>query len=202
MALRALIFTLCLAAGAAAPKPADASLEDEASAFVADRGGRLVEILGLPHGDDRRSRFGAWLAESFNLEVMARLALGPYRKLATDAQIDAFNAAFFGYIVATSEARFDTFAGYDFRVARARSMSDAAAVVRARIVAPEGGNQVVDFRVERGAAGRLRIVDIAVEGLSMLKTQRDEFGAIIRRDGLDGLVESLKVRAGEIAAGD
>ena len=199
MALRASVLVLCL--WAAASKPAGAGLEDEAADFVADRGGLLVEILDLPHGGDRRERFAAWLVESFDLDVMARLALGPYRKLATEEQIDAFRASFSDFIVAAFEARFDAFAGYGFEVARARPLGDDAAVVRADIVAPEGGDRVADFRVRRDGDGRLRIVDVAVEGLSMLKTQRDEFGAVVRRDGFDGLIESLNARAGELVAG-
>ena len=33
-----------------------------------------------------------------------------------------------------------------------------------------------------------------VEGVSMAATQRSEFDAIVRRDGVDGLIEVLRVK--------
>ena len=50
---------------------------------------------------------------------------------------------------------------------------------------------VVDFRV-RPTNGTFKLIDVVVEGLSMLKTQRDEFSSVIQRNGVDGLIASLQ----------
>ena len=42
--------------------------------------------------------------------------------------------------------------------------------------------------------GKKQIVDVMVEGTSMAATQRSEFDAIVRRDGVDGLIEVLRVK--------
>ncbi len=183
-----------------ASAPACASLDEEAGAFVGEQGDQLLEILGLPAGEERRDEFAVWLTDVFNLEELASLALGAYKASATEEQLDAYDVAFADYIAVTYEARFDTFTGYDFSVTRTRPMSDDEAVVRTNIVGPQGNVYVVDFRVQQGEAGPFQVTDIAVEGLSMLKTQRDEFSAVIQRDGIDGLIEVLKDRAKEVAA--
>ncbi len=51
----------------------------------------------------------------------------------------------------------------------------------------------VDWRV-RGDAGTYKVVDIIIEGASMVITQRDEFASVIRRSGgnLQGLLARLR----------
>jgi len=49
----------------------------------------------------------------------------------------------------------------------------------------------VDWRVRNGE-DQLKIIDVVVEGVSMLLTQRDEFASVIQRSG--GNVEGLLAR--------
>jgi phospholipid transport system substrate-binding protein len=181
-------------AGFLASAVAWAGIEDDASVFVDGHGTELIEILDLPQGQERRSHFQTWLSDTFNLDALANLALGPYLGTATDDQMAAYEEAFARYIVVTYEARFDTFSGYDFSVVRARPMGDDDAIVRTNIAGPDGNSYVVDFRVELYEDATFQVIDVAVEGLSMLKTQRDEFSAVIQRDGIDGLITSLNER--------
>jgi len=200
MMLRNLLLACSLVLVTAAGLPAQADIEDDASTFVEDRGETLLDIMALPAGQDRRGEFETWLTDAFNLPKLAGLALGPYQNVVTGEQLEAYDAAFSEYIVVTYEARFDTFTGYDFSVQRTRPMNDDEAVVRTNIAGPGGELYIVDFRVQENDDGRLQVIDIAVEGLSMLKTQRDEFGAVIQRDGVDGLIESLRERSEFVAA--
>jgi phospholipid transport system substrate-binding protein len=59
----------------------------------------------------------------------------------------------------------------------------------------------VDWRVRKDNAGGFKIVDIDVEGVSMLLTQREEFGSVIQRSGGDiaGLNKTLEQK---LASGD
>ncbi|MBC6440431.1 MAG: ABC transporter substrate-binding protein [Rhodospirillales bacterium] len=198
--LRKTVLTILLTIGMATT--AQANLEDDASAFIADHGNKMIEILGLPHGQDRRDTFEAWLTEAFDLDKLAELALGPYRKTVTEGQMAAYDEAFAHYIVRTYEARLDGFTGYDFSVMGTRPMNVTDAVVRTNIVSPEGDVYVVDFRIEKGDDEQLHVIDVAIEGLSMLKTQREEFSAVIQRDGIDGLISSLNERADAIASAE
>ena len=45
-----------------------------------------------------------------------------------------------------------------------------------------------------------KIVDVMVAGVSMVVTQRSEFGAVIQRQGVDGLIESLRMQVSKIPA--
>ena len=66
------------------------------------------------------------------------------------------------------------------------------------IGSPGGGAPArVDWRV-RGAPGAYKIIDVVVEGISMVVTQRSEFASVIRRGGgrLDSLTTQLRDLAG------
>lgn len=51
----------------------------------------------------------------------------------------------------------------------------------------------LEFRV-RVDLEQPKIIDITVEGVSMAITQRSEFGAVISRSGIDGLIKELRDR--------
>jgi phospholipid transport system substrate-binding protein len=202
MTLRIVRIAAVLLLGAWMPLPgaAQADISEEAVAFVAEEGDEMIAILNEPAGAARRDSFHAWLRKVFDLEVLAGMALGAHGQGATPEQLDAYLAAFQQYIVVTYEARFDTFTGYTFQVGRARPMGETDAVVRTSVIDPQGAPVIVDFRVRR-SGDRFQVIDVAVEGLSMIKTQRDEFASVIQRSGLDGLIASLNARAEEVAAG-
>jgi phospholipid transport system substrate-binding protein len=171
--------------------PAAADVSQDAQTFVSDNGDRMIAILDEPAGAERSEHFYNWLREVFALDKLAELALGPYRQNASDEQLAEYNQAFADYIVTTYLTRFDAFTGYSFEVGQAKPMNNNDVAVRTTITDQSGKPIIVDFRV-RPTGGSFQVIDVVVEGLSMLKTQRDEFSAVIQRKGLDGLIASLQ----------
>lgn len=201
MISRRVFVTSSMAVAIAATGPSIASGDPVADAetFVKTQGDDLLAILSMPPGAERRETFRMWIDEAFDLQLVAKLALGPYLQQATPEQLDAYFDAFNDYIVVTYEARFDTFAGYDLQVLRGRPAGSKDSVVQTVVVL--GSDRMnVDFRVRHEDAADLDVIDVTVEGLSMLRTQQDEFKSVIQRGGLDGLIDSLKKRTGEIEA--
>ena len=66
-------------------------------------------------------------------------------------------------------------------------------VVSTRIERPSGPPITAEWRV-RVTDGRLRIIDVSIEGVSMVVTQRSEFASVIQRNGVEGLIEVLRAR--------
>ena len=50
-----------------------------------------------------------------------------------------------------------------------------------------------DWRVRKFKSG-YKVVDVVIEGVSMLSTQRAEFTAVLRKFGPDGLIDALQMR--------
>ena len=55
----------------------------------------------------------------------------------------------------------------------------------------------INWRVRR-SENTYRVIDVVVEGVSMSVTQRDEFAAVIRRNGgkIEGLLSALERKTG------
>ena len=70
--------------------------------------------------------------------------------------------------------------------------SGSDVIVKTRIVRANGEPVSIDYLVRQNG-GAWQIADIYLDGvISQLATQRSEFGAILRRDGFDGLISALQ----------
>ncbi|MDE0238787.1 MAG: ABC transporter substrate-binding protein [bacterium] len=179
--------------------PVGAGSLEEATDFVAKKAERLLDIMGLPPGSERRDIFAGWIASTVDHDGMANRALGRYLDVATDAELRAYTNAFHNYIIITYERRLATFSGYSLKVERSRALNDNDVVVRTTISSPDGARTVVDFRISNYEGGEWRLTDFAIEGISMVKTLRDEFAGVIRRDGIEGLTALIESNVSESA---
>ena len=75
-----------------------------------------------------------------------------------------------------------------------KSEIEGDTIVRTQILRPSGGTPIgVDYRV-RKIDGAYKVVDVNVEGISMLHTHRVEFASVINRKGMEGLLEELRTQ--------
>ena len=173
----------------------------DASAAAADDAARFIDRLGsetiqtLQAADltraQRESRFRGLLAEGFDLAFIGRFALGKYWRMATPEQQDVYLALFGEYLLQTYAARLEGYAGESMTVLGARQANDKDVVVRMAITRPSGPAIIADWRV-RATANGYRIIDVAVEGISLAITYRSEFAAVVQRHGIDGLLAALR----------
>jgi len=126
----------------------------------------------------------------FDIPFMARLAVGTSWASLSPAQQHQVTAAFGSYIAATYADRFDSYAGQRLEVT-GHQPSASDVIVKTRIV--KGSGEAVDIEyLMRPNGDDWRISDVYLDGsISQLATQRSEFGAILRRDGFDGLIATL-----------
>ncbi|MEJ0069691.1 MAG: ABC transporter substrate-binding protein [Pseudomonadota bacterium] len=125
----------------------------------------------------------------------ARFVLGRYWRTATDPQKAEFLKLFEDMIVKTYNSRFTEYKGELFSVTGTRVDGDSA-MVTTNVVQPNGRQAVkVDWRVLK-PQGKLKIVDVIIEGVSMSVTQQQEFGSVIQRSGgqIDGLLSTMRER--------
>lgn len=186
----ALVMPLALARRAHATAPAESP-----EAFVADLAGRVLAIAGDPAIDQpgRLERIDRVTAGTFDLERTARLALGRFWKAASAAERQEFATLFKTYVLTSYGRRFAAFANRSLRVTGATPAGDD--VVVTSLV--EGGSTPVrlDWRLAAAGPG-WRVLDLVVEGVSLLVTFRNEFAAVIERHGgrVAGLLADLRER--------
>ena len=179
-----------------------ASAEDsEAGEFVRILGERAVDVLRDKENTtfaEREFAFRNILVEGFHIKTISRFVLGRHWRSATEAQRQAYDDVFVDFIVRVYASRFDSYDGEEFEILQAvDSDIDGDTIVRTHIIRPSGGAPIaVDYRV-RVIDGGYRVVDVNVEGISMLHTHRVEFASVINRKGMDGFLEELRKQVEE-----
>jgi phospholipid transport system substrate-binding protein len=155
---------------------------------------------------ERAQRFRTLLDANFDIPRISRFVLGRYWNQANDQERQQFQQLFEEYVVRTYATRFRTYGGEAVsddvvKVTGSRPESETSTIVTSQIRRADGAPPVrVDWRVRKGENG-LRIVDVDVEGVSMALTQREEFSAVIQRNGgaVAGLNRELEQK---LASGD
>jgi phospholipid transport system substrate-binding protein len=196
-------------AGAAASPLAAAEPETspaQAAKFIQDIGDRAVTLLAR-YGDGDAHRLQLELQtlihDGFDLDTISRFALGTAWQTATPAQRQEYQSLFAAWTADTYARRLGGDKGGSLTVLGAHRGSEergstmADAIVQTRINRADGTSIDADLRV-RGTAGRMKIVDVSMGGVSMDMTQRDEFAAVIRREGVSGLISELKTHVSSL----
>jgi len=134
------------------------------------------------------------IRRSFDIAAMARLSVGPSWSGLTEAQRQQVTESFGRYISAIYADRFDSYAGQKLQVT-GEQPNPGGVMVKSQIVKANGEPVKVDYMMRRNGDGWL-ISDIYLEGaISEVATRRYEFAAILRTDGVDGLIAALNRKA-------
>lgn len=163
-----------------------------------DLGERTLAVLADPAlaRGAKLERLIALVDEATDLELIARLALGRTWRALDPTRQSEYTSLFRAMVRRTLAERLGNYSGETVAVAGAWTLDERDALVSTRIGRPGAPPFRVDWRVRASETGRLAIVDVMAEGVSMLVTQRAEFGEIVERRGVDGLIEQLRARAG------
>jgi phospholipid transport system substrate-binding protein len=184
--------------------PRAGAADDQAQAFIQDLGDRAIGVLKDKADSsfaEREAAFREVMVAGFDIPTVSRFVLGRHWKTATEQQRADYSAIFVDFIVRVYASRFDSYGGEQFTVHSTIDDESGDKIVRGQIVRPSGGDPIgVDFRV-RSRDGSYKVIDVGVEGISMLHTHRVEFGSVINRKGIDGLLSDLRARV-EAPVGD
>lgn len=125
---------------------------------------------------------------------MTMLAVGRYWKTATPEQQQALTREFRTMLVRTYLSALSIYKNAQVDVKGTRPGNDASEMtVRTEVSLPGQKPIPLDFSFEKTDAG-WKTYDIAVDGISFINNNRNQFNAIIRKDGVDGLIKQLSDR--------
>lgn len=137
----------------------------------------------------KEAKIQSIFSDKVDINFIARFVLGKHWRSASPAQQSAYVAAYRPFILKNYATKLAKYSGQSYELKNARTDGDAN-VVTMVIHDTDGEDINVDYRL-RGDGG-YRIVDIVVEGVSLLTTQRSEFNSIVESKGIDGLIAALK----------
>jgi phospholipid transport system substrate-binding protein len=134
------------------------------------------------------------IRRTFDIPAMARLSVGSSWASLSEAQHRQLTESFGRYISAIYADRFDSYAGQKLEVT-GEQPNPAGVMVRSQILKANGEPVKVDYMMRRNGEGWL-ISDVYLDGaISEVATRRSEFAAILKTDGVDGLIAALNRKA-------
>jgi phospholipid transport system substrate-binding protein len=208
----ALAFLLALPCALAAPPaaaPARAEqATDQAVAQTAAATGlirslvtEVVDALNQQNlrQDQKIAGFRSMLERYFDVPAIGRSVLGRYWLVAAPDQQKEYLTLFEQMIVKVYADRFSQYSGRGLTIEHALKIvgtqpgGEGETIVASQILRADGPPVNVHWRV-RARGGRNAIVDVAVEGVSMMATQRQEYASVIQRNGgqVEGLLQALR----------
>jgi len=148
---------------------------------------KLAEEKILPHVD---------------FEEATRLAVGRGWKEATPEQRKKLVAEFRNMLVRTYSNAISAYEGQTMKVQPVRMKpGDTEVTVHNQFIRPGNPKPVLlDYAMRKTEKG-WKIFDIVVEGVSLVLTYRSEFDAVVKQDGIDGLIKRLSQKNTPAAVG-
>ncbi len=162
-------------------------------------GTQALEILTAKQTDAaKRERLEALFTKIVDTNWIARFVVGAsWRKMSAVQQAD-YLATYRKFLVKHYTSNFaDYTAGTNFKVVRVRPIgSDKMQYLVSVLIVRKGQQPVnLDYRIRQEGENNFHAIDILVEGVSLLATQRSEFASVIQRDGIEKLISLLKKKA-------
>jgi phospholipid transport system substrate-binding protein len=198
---RVLLLAIGLTAAAFVAPPAFAVTVPDAKALVQALGDNGTKMLAAPNlsPEQREQAFRQLLRANFDIDGMAALALGRFAKQATEAQARDYRTLFEELIVKVYSAHLGKHSWDSFSVTDARQADDESDVVASETITAGHPPTRVAWRVHDTAQG-LKIIDVSVEGISMVVTQRQEFASVIQngKGGIDALLAQLRTKVTDL----
>jgi len=137
---------------------------------------KLAEEKVLPHVD---------------FEEATRIAVGRSWAKATPEQKKRLTAEFRSMLVRTYSNAIQPYEDQRMKVLPVRMKpGDTEVTVRNQLIRSGGKPVPIDYAMRKTDAG-WKIYDIVVEGVSLVLTYRSEFDAVVKQDGIDGLIKRL-----------
>ncbi|MFQ5984279.1 MAG: phospholipid-binding protein MlaC [Alphaproteobacteria bacterium] len=176
----------------AAPSAAQGGSTDP-EAFIRALGNDTIAVLREPGSspEERKQHFRELLSEGLDLETIARLVLGRYWRAATPEQQSEYVRLLPGFILEAYAVRLDDYAGETFEILKVHPLDERNSLVRTEVRSANGPAVRVDYLV-RARNGAFKILDVMIEGVSLLRAHRSEFASVINRQGVDGLLALLR----------
>ena len=191
----ALIFSALLAWNTAAQAAVDAA---KAENFVKNLTREGIEQLINSNASqtEKQQKFTKLFNEDLDLDFIGKFVLGRYWKTATPTQRKDFIDVYRQLNIQTWSARFDEFKGKHFEFLGTETSKSADQIfVNTQVPMSEGAPASVKWRVKE-TNGKMRIVDIIIENVSLAQTARSEYTGYIQKSAncVECLIADLKAK--------
>ena len=170
------------------------SAESNAEAFVlklTDEAKIIFNDKSL-NKDSRLKKLNDLSSKYLDLDALASYTLGDYREKATNSERENFNKLFREYFIKNMSSKLNDFADQDLKVINSKKINENNIIVSTKIFSKKDAQEIaVEWRIYIKDS-KLLARDLVVEGLSLARTQKEEFSSIIASKGFVGVITALE----------
>ena len=163
----------------------------EADVFVQSTVNRAAETLGgNPTKEERIEKLKKIASETVDIEGIGFYSLGANRKNLTDDQLNEYKKVFSEYFLKSFSSRLAEYSNPEIEVNSKNVINENYTIVSSTLAGTGNRPEVkIEWRVYTKDPKNLLIRDLIIEGLSLARTQKEEFSSIINSN--DGKIEAL-----------
>ena len=168
----------------------------EPDVFVQSTVNRAAKTLGANlTKEERIEKLKQIASDTVDINGIGYYTLGAYRKNISNEQIEQYNVLFEQYFLKSFSSRLAEYSNPEIEVVSKKKINENYTMVSSILVSTEKRPEVkIDWRVYTKNPNNPKIRDLIIEGLSLARTQKEEFSSIIQsNDGdINALFTSLK----------
>ncbi len=137
--------------------------------------------------EDEKKKFIEKIAlENVDIDALGLYTLGELRKSANKDDINKYQKVFEKYFLKSLTSRLTDYSSNKFEVIEAEKKSSNYTIVKSKIAKSENQPEIkIDWRIYTKNPDKPLIRDLIVEGLSLARTQKEEFASILSSNNND-----------------
>ena len=139
------------------------------------------------------SLVNSYVLPHFDFVKMSKSVLGKHWRKATKSQQSAFVKGFRKMLVRTYAKALLEYSGQSIEYRPAVMKGAKKAVVKTKVQGGGGPALPIDYLLHKGS-GRWKVIDIKVNGISLLSNYRTSYGSQVRKVGVAGLIKKMQGR--------
>jgi len=172
----------------------------EADVFVQSTINRAAKTLGGNLSKEERiEKLKDIARDTVDVNGIGFYSLGAHRKNLTEDQLDKYKKVFAEYFLKSFSSRLAEYSNPEIEVDSKRVINKNYTIVSSTLVSTDSRPKVkIEWRVYTKDPDNLLIRDLIIEGLSLARTQKEEFSSIINSN--DGKIEALLRNLSDFAA--
>ena len=172
----------------------------EPSVFVQSTVNRASQALNEKFSKEEKIEKLMNIAEeTVDIEGISSYTLGAYRKKMNDTQKQEYQILFKKYFLKSFSSRLAEYSNPEIEVKSKKKLNENYTMVSSILVSTEKRPEVkIDWRIYTKDPNKPLIRDLIIEGLSLARTQKEEFSSIINSN--DGKIEALLENLSDFSA--
>ena len=163
----------------------------EADIFIQSTVNRAAKTLGGNlTKEERVEKLKNIAKETVDIKGIGYYSLGAHRKTLSDEQLKIYEEVFSEYFLKSFSSRLAEYSNPEIEVNSKKKINENYTIVSSTLVSTDSRPEVkIEWRVYTKNPDNLLIRDLIIEGLSLARTQKEEFSSIINSN--DGNIEAL-----------